>query len=242
MFKDHFSGHASDYAAHRPTYPPALFSYLASLCERRQLVWDAGTGNGQAAVDLAAHFERVVATDPSEQQLSNAIPHRRVEYRIARSEESPLEGSSADLVTVAQAFHWFDASAFFEEARRVLRPNGVLAVWCYGTFFGDETDATIARFRSVVDSYWPLDRTMGEDGYADVTFPFNELPAPGFEMSVLWTADQTLNYLRTWSAVRRYIDATGKDPVDEIADELRATWKLEPRRVSWPLHLRVMRT
>ena len=83
---------------------------------------------------------------------------------------------------------------------------------------------------------------MVEDGYADVTFPFNEMPSPEFEMSVLWTAEQTLNYLRTWSAVRRYIDATGKDPVDEIADELRAAWKLEPRRVSWPLHLRVMRT
>lgn len=241
MFKDHFSGHASEYAAHRPTYPPALFAHLASLTAGHDLAWDSGTGNGQAAVDLAAHFTRVVATDPSDAQISNAAPHGRVKYVIAKSEESPLETSSADIVTAAQALHWFDAEQFFLEVKRVVRPSGVLAVWSYGTFFHDETDELIDRFHRRVEAYWPPERSMVEDGYQALSFPFDEIPAPKFEMSMLWSANQTLDYLRTWSAVRRFMKANDSDPVEEIASDLRRQWSGNRRVVKWPLHLRTFR-
>ena len=100
-FKDHFSGHASGYARFRPRYPAQLFRHLASLAPGHRRAWDCATGNGQAAVALAMHFERVIATDASAQQIENAVAHERVEYRVAPAESSGLDARSIDAVTVA---------------------------------------------------------------------------------------------------------------------------------------------
>lgn len=241
MFKDHFSGHAKAYAAHRPKYPGELFEVIASYASSRSCAWDAGTGNGQAAVDLARHFERVVATDPSVQQLANAIGARGVAYVLARSEEAAIRGRSIDCITVAQALHWFDRREFFDEVRRVAADGAILAVWSYGTFFRDETDETLARFHEIVAGHWPPERPMVEDGYAAVEFPFEPIDVAPLQMAVRWTAGQTLDYLRTWSAVQRYIRANGADPVESIAAELRDRWGTGVRDVRWPLHLRMFR-
>ena len=64
-FPDHFSGVAGAYAGLRPRYPDRLFAWLAEFVDRRELAWDCGTGNGQAAVALADYFERVIGTDAS---------------------------------------------------------------------------------------------------------------------------------------------------------------------------------
>ena len=131
-FKDYFSDAAASYATFRPRYPAALFDFVATLPIRRGTVWDCATGNGQAAIPLAEHFDRVIATDASADQIAHAEPHPRVSYRVALADASGLEvASSVDLVTVAQALHWFPLDRFFGEVRRVLVPDGVLAVWCY---------------------------------------------------------------------------------------------------------------
>jgi ubiquinone/menaquinone biosynthesis C-methylase UbiE len=146
-FKDHFSGQAADYAKYRPDYPRELFAYLASLTPTRQWAWDCGTGNGQAAVGLAAFFDRVVATDASEKQILNAERNARIDYRVAPAGRSDLDSSSIDLVTVAQALHWFDLDAFYIEAKRVLKPRGALAAWCYNLLeIAPEIDAIVNRF------------------------------------------------------------------------------------------------
>ena len=77
-FKDHFSGHADRYGAYRPTYPAALFEYLASLCPCHDLAWDCATGNGQAAHALVSFFRSVVATDARERQIAQARPHEKI--------------------------------------------------------------------------------------------------------------------------------------------------------------------
>src|SRR3954471_23387114 len=105
-FKDLFSAGAAAYARFRPTYPPALFDWLAATAPARGLAIDVGTGNGQAAVALAERFERVLALDPSEQQLANAAAHPRVQYRHAPAEATGAPAACADLVTAGQAFHW----------------------------------------------------------------------------------------------------------------------------------------
>src|SRR5690606_31583471 len=128
-FHDHFSGHAAGYAQARPTYPEALFDWLAAQCAQRELAWDAGCGNGQAAIALARHFARVIATEPSAEQVAQAPAHPRVEYRVEPAESPSLADASADLVTVAQAMHWFDLDRFHVGVRRVLRPGGLVAVW-----------------------------------------------------------------------------------------------------------------
>src|SRR3954464_14207364 len=89
-FKDHFSSRAADYAAYRPTYPPELVDYLASVCPTSNLALDCGCGTGQLAVLLADRFKRVIATDASAQQIENAEPRERVTYRVAPAERSGL--------------------------------------------------------------------------------------------------------------------------------------------------------
>ena len=128
-FKDHFSRLAAQYAEFRPSYPGALFDLLARIAPSRGRAWDCACGSGQATLDLAERFESVVGTDASAQQVAAAKPHPRVTYAVCRAEASGLETASFDLVTVAQSLHWFDRPGFYAEARRVLKPEGVIGVW-----------------------------------------------------------------------------------------------------------------
>ena len=244
-FKDHFSGHAGTYAAARPRYPAALFDWLAAQCERRELAWDAGCGNGQATVALAAHFERVVGTDPSAPQIAQAEPRGNVEYRVEAAESPTFADASVDLATVAQALHWFDLDRFHAGVRRVLRPGGVIAAWTYALSNVDAgVDAQFMRlYETVLGPYWPPERQHVENGYAHLPFPFERIDAPAFAMECNWTLSQYLAYLRTWSAAQRYLRETGDDPVALVEPEFRLAWgdPSATRTVRWPLGLRVGR-
>jgi SAM-dependent methyltransferase len=241
-FKDHFSRDSRSYAEYRPTYPAELFAWLASVSPGDRLAWDVGTGNGQAAVALTTHFEHVWATDPSDQQLRAALQHPRVSYLVA-AEEDGLANESTDLVTVAQALHWFDRPKFWNEVRRVLRREGVIAVWCYELqHVSPEIDAIINRFyHETVGPYWTPDRKLVEEGYRTVEFPFDELVAPPFAMTAEWTLDHQVGYLGTWSAVGRYRKENGVDPVELVLPELARVWGDRTRRVEWPLSVRAGR-
>lgn len=245
-FKDHFSGHAGDYARHRPTYPAELFTWLAALAPRHERAWDCGTGNGQAARGLAGHFAQVIATDASAQQIAAAEPAPRIEFRVAPAENSGLPDASVDLVTVGQALHWFDLDAFYAEARRVLRPGGAIAAWAYAlTRVTPEIDAAVLRFyEEVVGPYWPFERRHVESGYRTLPFPFDELAdTPSLCVSADWDRAAFCAYLRTWSAAKRFEEARGFDPVDAFEQELAAAWgdRGTVRRVSWPIAIRAGR-
>jgi SAM-dependent methyltransferase len=241
-FKDLFSRGAAEYAAHRPRYPERLFAELAARAPRTELAWDCATGNGQAAIGLAEHFRRVVATDASAAQIASAIPHERVSYRVADAEESGLESSSADVVTVAQAAHWLDRGAFFSETRRVLRPRGVLAIWCYSLLeIDDRVDDLVRSFyQETVGPYWLQDRRLVDVGYRDLDFPFDEFQLPPLTIERDLTLDQLGGYLRTWSATQRYVQDRGDDPVAPLIAELAASWgdPTVARRARWPLSVR----
>lgn len=244
-FKDHFSGHAGIYRAARPTYPPALFAWLAEQAPDRALAWDAGCGNGQATVALAAHFDHVTGTDPSANQIAQAESRANIDYRAEPAEHSSLADASVSLVTVAQALHWFDQARFDAEARRVAKPRGLVAVWAYAHC--DVADAAIDRaverlYVDLTGPYWPPERTHVDAGYRTLPFPFEEIAAPHFPMVAAWTVDQLLAYLRSWSATQRYLKERGADPVAIVEPELRAAWGEVARRdVRWQFHLRVGR-
>jgi SAM-dependent methyltransferase len=244
-FKDYFSDEARAYAAFRPRYPEGLFAWLADLAPERRLAWDAGTGSGQAAVGLAAHFERVIATDASAAQLANARPHPRVEYRRAVAGESGIAARSVDLVTVAQALHWFDRPRFYAEVRSVLVPRGVIAAWCYRLQRVDPAVDAVAEhlYRDLLGEWWTPDRRLVDEEYRTVEFPFEELTPVRFDLSAVWTLPQVLGYLGTWSAVRRCRAETGRNVVEEIGPALAAAWgdPDRPREVRWPLAMRVGR-
>lgn len=245
-FVDHFSVVAEAYAAARPHYPEALFEYLAGLPARRTLAWDCGAGSGQATLALVQRFSRVVATDASIAQVAAAPRHARVGYCAALAEASALASGTIDLVTVAQALHWFDLAAFYAEVRRVLAPGGVLAVWTYGRseLDAEPLDTALRTFYDdVVGPYWPPERQHVERAYRDLAFPFEELAVPAFAMEVWWTLPQLLGYVGTWSAVTRFRRARGEDPLPSLARTLASAWGNADitRRVCWPLHLRIGR-
>jgi SAM-dependent methyltransferase len=224
-FKDHFSKQAADYAKFRPRYPHEMFEYLGSLAPRRQLAWDCGTGNGQAAVGLATVFDRVIATDASEKQIANAQPHERVEYHVAPAENSGIQSGTVDLSMVAQALHWFDLDRFYAEAQRVLKPDGVLAASAYNLLhINPAIDEVVNRYYyEVVGPFWPPERKLIEK-FEELPFPFSEIQAPSFEMIGQWNPEHLVGYLRSWSATQRFTAAKGADPLEQITDELRGAW------------------
>lgn len=244
-FKDHFSETAAGYARFRPRYPESLFEFLAGAAPKRERAWDCATGSGQAALGLAGRFKQVIATDASAEQIAYARSHPRVEYRVASAERSGLETASIDLVTVAQALHWFDIPAFFQEVRRVLVPGGVAAVWCYQLFTIDPAvDKIIRHFYSeTLGPYWPPERKMVEEGYRSIPFPFAEVKTPSFSIESSITLAQLAGYLRTWSAVQRYIKERAEDPLIDLLSALAPVWgdPDRPRLLTTPIRLRVGR-
>jgi ubiquinone/menaquinone biosynthesis C-methylase UbiE len=215
---------------------------LASIAPANELAWDCATGSGQAAVELAEEFERVVATDASAKQIANAKRHARIEYRVATAEDSGLDLKTVDVVTVAQGLHWFDLERFYPEVRRVLKPKGVIAAWAYKlATVTPEIDTVVSRYYAdVVGRYWPAERALVEK-FEEMPFAFDEIPAPAFAMTAEWTVEQLLGYLRTWSATQRFIAAEKRDPLEEVEKELRDAWGKKAWRLVWPLTVRVGR-
>jgi SAM-dependent methyltransferase len=229
-----FSPLAPTYARARPRYPDELYAWLAAQAARRELAWDAATGNGQAAVGLARHFDRVVATDISPGQIAHAAADPRVEYRVASAEASGLGAGSVDLAAVATALHWLPLAPFFEEVRRVVRPGGLFAAWTYHAGTCDPPfDGLIHRF------YWQIARPHFHEGvelvdrlYEGVDFPGEPIAAPEFRVASDWNLEQTLDYLRSWSGVAEHRRRTGVDLAERFAPELATLWEGDDPRAT----------
>ena len=238
-FKDHFSSHAAAYAAFRPSYPRQLAEWLASIAPGHGLALDVGAGSGQLSILISEHFDRVVAPEPSAQQRANATHSPNVEYSIASAENSSLPDSSVDLLTAAQAAHWFDLPAFFAETRRLLKPNGAIALISYaGMEPNSPVEPMIDAFRlETLKLYWPAERQLVENGYRDIRLPFERLPAPSFFMEVHWPLAAMIGYLDTWSAIRAMERDKGRGIFESFLAELTKTWgdPNEIRRIRWPL-------
>jgi SAM-dependent methyltransferase len=237
-----FSAVAREYANFRPGYPSELFAWLAKVSAGREAVWDCGCGSGQASLALAAHFSQVFATDASPAQIAAARPHPLVRYSVAPAENTGLASQSVDLVTVAQALHWFDLPAFYEEARRVARPGALLAVWTYPRpqFVDEGLERCFVDFYdNVVGPFWPPERRHVEAGYRMLPFPFEELEAPAFGLELRWNREQVLGYVSSWSATARYREARHQDPVPLLRDALADVWGGEPlATVRMPIAMR----
>jgi SAM-dependent methyltransferase len=241
-----FTTVAREYSEFRPGYPPELFEWLARASPARDAVWDCGCGSGQASVALARHFSVVHATDVAAEQIAAAKPHPDVRYSVAPAERSGLPGASVDLVTVAQALHWFDVGAFYGEARRVGRPGALLAVWNYPRprFVDAELERVFLDFYSnVVGPYWAEGRRHIEANYTTLPFPFREMEHPLFGLELDWSFEQVIGYVSSWSATAQYRKALGRDPVPLLQSSLAAIWPGPgaTARVRIPLGLRVAR-
>lgn len=239
---DHFSALAKQYAAGRIGYPEELYRFLAGQCASRECVWDCATGTGQAAVDLVRHFTSVVATDLSAALLAQAPAHERITYHVATAEQSGLADASVDLVTVAQALHWFDLPKFWAEVDRVLRPGGVLAYWGYQWPSVDRAvNGVLEQIKVELAPYWPARSQVLIDGYRDATAPRPEIACPPFEATARWDLEGYLAHVNSWSGTRYHREQTGRDLVAANRPAFATAWPGGPVTVRWPLVLRVYR-
>jgi SAM-dependent methyltransferase len=239
MFNDHFSSHAATYAAFRPGYPPELAAWLASIAPGTDCALDVGCGSGQLALLLAQHFPHVLATDPSWQQISSAMPHPNIDYRVAPAEASGLPCGSIDLLTAAQAAHWFHLPAFFAESRRLLKPGGAVVLISYaGMEHRGPIEPIVDDFRlETLKDYWPPERAMVENGYRGIALPFTPIATPDFAIELSWPLAALIGYIDTWSAVRAMERRIGRGPLDAFVAELTAAWgdPMAHRTIRWPL-------
>jgi len=240
---DRFSGHANLYAQYRIDYPDELYTFIVAFTNHQQTAWDCATGNGQVAGALADRFVRVDATDISETQLLLATKKANIHYQISRAEQTPFADQTFDLITVAQALHWFDVDAFHDEVRRVSKPGAVIAEWGYGLVqLGTGLDAILLDFyRNRIGPYWDPQRKHIDNAYATLPFPFADVQQAEFTARRSWSLDRFLNYLRTWSAVRQYILENEEDPVIGLGEELKPIWGDDERDIQFPVFLRVGR-
>ncbi len=243
MAGDHFSGHAADYAKFRPGYPAALFDWIAAQTPGHDLAWDCGCGNGQASVPMAERYRRVAATDFSAEQVAQATPHPRIDYRAVPAEASGLPDQCADVVTIAQALHWFDFDKFYAEVRRVVKPGGAIVAWTYQLLRAEPAiDAVLADFYThTLGPHWPPERKWVDLAYRGMPFPFDEIATPQFEIRLQWSLADLLAYLGTWSATQRYRKAEGCDPLPELGERLAPTWGEGWREIVWPVAIKAGR-
>ena len=240
--RDKFSTQAEVYAKFRPGYPQELIDFLLSTVSERKAAWDCGTGNGQLATRLSPHFEKIYATDISKSQIGNASRMDNIDYRVEPAERTAFVDNFFNLITVAQAVHWFDFSKFYQEVNRTLKTDGVLAIIGYSLCKVDTgTDAVIHHFHTnILRSYWDQERKYVDAHYRNVPFPFAELPTRVIVATHDWTIDRMIGYLNSWSAVQEFIRSNNQNPIDLIVDQLRSSWEGgATKRVTFPMFVRL---
>ncbi|MAM18116.1 MAG: class I SAM-dependent methyltransferase [Christiangramia sp.] len=240
--KDNFSGHSSDYAKFRPEYPAEVYTFLKENLSGFDCAWDCGTGNGQVASRLADFFNLVEATDISQPQLKNAIQKNAIHYSLQPAEKVNFPDAVFDLVICGQSVHWFDFAAFFSEATRCLKKGGLLVLMGYGLIRGNQAFNQVMDhfYQNIIGPYWDPERRHLDNEYQDIPFPFEEIPAPKLDLSLKWDITHLLGYLRTWSAVKHYEKAHGKDPVQIVEKDLKNSFG-NSGSVKFPIILRAGR-
>lgn len=242
--KDNFSTQAKQYAQFRPTYPQALYDFIYQEIKSTELAWDCATGNGQVAVELAKKFAQVYATDISEKQLANAPQLSNVTYQVERAEATHFENECFDLITVAQAIHWFDFDKFFGEVKRTLKPDGLFVAIGYDLMkIDEEIDALIYHlYDAILGKYWDEERRHIEQAYRTIPFPLKEINCPELVILTEWNFDQLIGYLNTWSSLQHYLKTHQQNPIEFIINDLKSAWgSAATKKVRFPLILKAGR-
>ncbi|HSA75701.1 MAG TPA: class I SAM-dependent methyltransferase [Candidatus Nitrosocosmicus sp.] len=242
---DHFSSTSKEYSFSRPTYPDDLYKYLSDITPNKDTVWDCATGNGQAAIGLCKYFKNVIASDASKGQLDYKFLRNNIHYEMFPAEKATINNNCVDLITVAQAAHWFDLDKFYKEVTRVSKSKGILAIWSYGmhkiNYEIDKISTKLNVGGDILGKYWPQQTNYVKEDYKTIPFPFKEIRSPKFEMTVKWSLDNLVNYMQTWSAVKRFSTEEKFNPLELIIEELENLWGMwETRKtVSWDINIRI---
>jgi ubiquinone/menaquinone biosynthesis C-methylase UbiE len=241
--KDNFSQDSDNYARYRPTYPQELYDFLYTNLASKEKAWDCATGTGQVAKELANYFTEVQATDISKSQLKEAPKRKNIHYSLQSAEASGFNNKEFDLITVGQAIHWFNFEKFFKEAKRCLKPNGILAIFGYGLLkISSEIDVIIFEFyEKIIGPFWDEERKYIEDEYKTIPFPLEEINTPEFSIQLNWSVEDLLHYLNTWSAVKHYENSKNENPLKHIENKLKSAYGTAQRKITFPIIIKVGR-
>lgn len=244
-FIDNFSSQSKQYSFSRPTYPESLFEFLYTVTPQKNLAWDCATGNGQAAIGLSKYFNKVIATDASKNQILYAFQRQNIEYKVFQAENAELDNDSVDIVTVAQALHWFDFDKFYSNVKRVGKKDGIIAVWSYDMHkINPEIDKITDKLDvdgEILGSYWDKEAKYVKEEYKTIAFPFEEISVPVFKTTLDWNLLQLWDYMKTWSSVKKYYSENKQDPLDLVKAEIKILWgnELDKKQVTWNINIRV---
>lgn len=237
--KDNFSKQSAGYAKYRPGYPQQMYDFILVHVHQKRQAWDCATGNGQAAIELAKRFDKVYATDISQKQIDNAVQEINIIYSIQPAEQTDFPDESFDLITVAQALHWFRFNEFYTEVKRVAKPNSIFAAWTYSLLrISKDIDKLIEEHHyDTLGPYWDEERKYVNEEYSSVPFPFEKLKAPVFAMHYEWALEELEGYLNTWSALQKFIAAKEYNPVERLIPRIKSHWTQEKMKIYFPVHL-----
>lgn len=227
-----FNTKSNDYESARPVYPRELFEFLKRECYSTETAWDCACGTGQVSKSLVNYFNKVYASDINENQILNSFKSESVNFSVQKAEETTFSDSFFDTVCVAQAMHWFNLEKYFREVKRVLKTGGVFACWGY-SFFKIEPDIDKVVKEILLDPikpYWSSRNKILWDKYKDVTFPFKHIQTPEIEMNQIWTKSQLLDYVKTWSAYKRYMEDSSIDIGNIFMEKTRDIWPVDKER------------
>ena len=242
--KDNFSRQSDLYAKYRPSYPQELYNFILQYIQDKEAAWDCGTGNGQAASELSKYFKKVFATDISSKQIQHAHQVKNIFYSEQPAEKTTFQGQSFDLITVAQAIHWFNFENFFKEVKRVAKPKAILAVWAYSLLQVDDNIDKIIQYYYVetIGAWWDNERKYVDEEYKTIPVPFNEIKSPPLNIEVFWSLSDLEGFFNTWSALIKFVSANHYNPVIDLIKKIEPFWGTqEKRKIIFPVFLRLGR-
>jgi ubiquinone/menaquinone biosynthesis C-methylase UbiE len=243
---DIFSKQANTYKKYRPAYPQELYDEILQFIPERSSCWDCATGNGQVAIELSKYFDEVFATDISQEQLAEAERADNIKYMVERAEKSSFTENKFDLITVAQAIHWFDMEAFNNEVYRVTRNGGVIAIWAYGLLrINKEIDKQLDKFcYKTLRPFWNPERKHVDKAYSTVIFRFDQInEEKSRNITTQWDLEHLEGYLNSWSGVQHFIaQSDGLNPVPGLIKRIKQLWGSNLKnKINFPLYLKVGR-
>jgi ubiquinone/menaquinone biosynthesis C-methylase UbiE len=238
-----FSSLSESYQKFRPSIPKLFFDFLFTTVYEQGRAWDCAAGTGQNSKALKAGFKNVAATDISSQMIKKAQRHSGINHCVAQSECACFKDQIFDLVLVAQAIHWFDLPMFYNEVKRVLKKDGIIAAVAYGfSSIEQSIDLILEKFRfQFLDPYWHPRAKMVFEGYQNLSFPFEEIEIEPIHLKIRWNMYELLGFMRTWSGVKKFIEDHNEDPVLKIVDVLEREWgnPESKKELTFPLYTRI---
>lgn len=240
---------ASNYAKYRPVYPQSLYDTVIQYRNKHttdplKLIVDFGCGTGQATKELVKYGEKVVGVDPSEVMLNQAreeVPAKNVDFKQGNDKTlaSLFAPSSVDLLTVAEAAHWFKYPEFWDQVAAMLKPGGLVAIWAYYTFsfvdypvvgdiimnYGEAANRCGPYWDPghpiLVEEYKPVVDSIPKDKFTNIYYHTNDnkqsRPEEHFELvKENVPVKAMIALLKTWSPYFNYMNANPDKP--DIAD------------------------